>query len=625
MNLFNESVYLFLKTFKFVMNKSLFMARRKSDIGLILLIAFLTILTFQRCAKVVAPTGGARDTIPPVPLESEPPNYSTNFDSKEIEIEFNEFLQFDKMQQQFIASPPFEEDPEINLKGKEVEIKLWGALDGNTTYTLNFGNAIQDFTEGNPLKNYRYVFSTGDFIDSMAIAGVVKEALTHKPVEDALVMLYDNLSDSIPYREIPNYVSRTDEEGQFLITNIRKDTFKLFAIQEKNNNYLYDSYSEKIAFTDTLITFEEKLFEEYDTVYVQNDSIQLKDSIIDTVKFRSYYDYPVKQYALRLFEEDKGEQYLRSSSRPEAYKVDVYFNRPVRDSLKVNIPDSISHENKWYYKEINSRRDTFIYWLTDSSLYLREYLPLHVTYKKKDSLNRDIWVTDSLELRYVSQDEKWMPDSISLSPNIKNNTTIDLNQRIKLYSKIPVLDYNSEGFKLSEQVDSVYKKVSFTDHLDSSSFHNIFIKNKWKSQKKYQLIVEPETVNYLYNMYQKGLDTIQFTTRKIQEYGDMILNITNIDTTCLVHLLHKKENKIIRSAICKGEDKDVKFDYLNPGEYRIRLIIDANENGKWDTGDYLKHKQPERVIYFDEKIEIRANWDHEFQWDLKNVETKNKP
>ncbi len=596
------------------------MINRKYDIVVVLVIILVIAFSFPRCAKVVAPSGGPRDTIPPVPINTEPPNYSTNFNSEKIEIEFNEFLQFKEMTKQFIASPPFEEKPEIKLKGKDVEIRLWGKLDGNTTYTLNFGNAIRDFTENNPIKNFRYVFSTGDCIDSMAIAGIVKDAFTLEPMENVTVMLYDDLTDSIPYRKIPDYVARTDEKGQFFISNIRKDTFKLFALHEMNNNYLYDNYTEKIGFTDSLVTFEQELFEEQDTIFVENDSIEKKDRIIDTVKEKTYYDYPVNEYAIKMFQEDKGEQYLKTGTRPRAMKLNFVFNRPVWDTLKLNVFDTISHKEQWFFKEMNQRKDTIEYWITDSSLYNREYLPIYITYKKKDSLHNEIWTTDSIELRYVSKKNEWIDDSVSLSPSIKNNQQIDLNQTIYYSSEIPLTNFKSEGFCLYEVKDSVYKEETFTASMDH---HHIFIRKDWKSNKKYRLVVLPETVSFLYDFYQEGPDTLDFKTRSSEEYGDMLLRLKNIDTSYIIHLL-KGEDKVVRKAHnSPAKENVVEFNYLDPGDYKIRLIVDRNNNGKWDTGDYLKHKQPEIVIYYDEKIEIRANWDHEFEWNL-NMSNREK-
>src|SRR6056297_107439 len=291
----------------------------KSKSGLIfplVMLPVIAVMLFSRCAKEMTTlSGGPRDSIPPVLVESEPPNYSVEFDSKEIEIEFNEFIQLEDMEQQFLSSPPFEEDPEIKMKGKGIEIELQEPLKDSTTYTLNFGNAIVDYTEGNPIRNFKYVFSTGKTLDSMRVEGRTYDAFNLKARENVLVMLYDELNDSVPYKRIPDYVSRTDEQGYYSISNLRQDTFKVFALDDLNNNYLYDSQEEQIGFVDSTVVFEKQMIERYDTVYSRQPEKTMlpEDSLpIDTIIHRKYRGYPPETFVMAMFNESKQEQYLKS-------------------------------------------------------------------------------------------------------------------------------------------------------------------------------------------------------------------------------------------------------------------------------------------------------------------------
>src|SRR6056297_1100622 len=282
----------------------------------LVMLPVIAVMLLSRCAREMTTlTGGPKDTIPPRLVESKPPNYSVNFDSKEIDIEFNEFIQLKEMEQQFLSSPPFEEDPEIKMKGKGIEVELKEPLRDSTTYTLNFGNAIVDFTESNPFRNFKYVFSTGDALDSMQVQGRVYDAFNLKARENVLVMLYDELKDSVPYKRIPDYVSRTDEQGNYSISNVRLDTFKIFALDDLNNNYLYDSQEEQIGFVDSTVVFEKQMIERYDTVYSRQPEKTMlpEDSLpIDTIIHRKYRGYPPETFVMAMFNESKQEQYLKS-------------------------------------------------------------------------------------------------------------------------------------------------------------------------------------------------------------------------------------------------------------------------------------------------------------------------
>ena len=243
------------------------------------------ILLLSDCAKIGSPTGGPRDEDPPKLVESEPENYSLNFEGNEIEITFDEYIRLNNINQELVISPPIGENPDVRLKNKSILINLMGTeLKENTTYTLNFGMAIEDNNEGNELPNFEFVFSTGDYLDSLAVYGQVLEAFSLQPPEEPMtVMLYDTLSDSIVYREPPIYIGKTDEEGYFRIQNIRPDTFKLFALKDMNYNLLFDIPNEPVAFLDTVLLLNPEFFSKFEPDTAITDTTLIDTTVSDSL------------------------------------------------------------------------------------------------------------------------------------------------------------------------------------------------------------------------------------------------------------------------------------------------------------------------------------------------------
>jgi hypothetical protein len=583
-------------------------------------------VVFSRCAKEMTTlSGGPRDTIPPKLVESEPPNYSVHFDSKEIEIEFNEFIQLNEVQQQFLSSPPFEEDPEIKMKGKGVEIELKEPLEDSTTYTLNFGNAIADYTEGNPLRNFKYVFSTGDALDSMAVAGRVYDAFNLRARENVLVMLYDERKDSVPYNKIPDYVSRTDEEGFFSITNVRNDSFKLFALNDLNGNYLYDSPDEEVAFVDSAITFEKQWVEHYDTIYSRDTTDQgvlIDSSSVDTVIHHKYRGFPTEEYHLALFKEEKREQYLKSFQRNRPMKVDLIFNDPILDSIRVQLIDSVKRED-WYLKEMAPTRDTVTYWLKDTAVFLREYVRFELEYQAKDSLNNLVWTTDTLDMSYLLEEEDTTgTDTLELTSNAKGN--VDLNQDLRVGYPYPIESIDTSDILLHKtQDDSLIRPVDFSLERDSQRLNRFHLSVDWEPDSSYRLRIMPQAVKTIYRAYHDTLNT-SFKTRAEDYYGSLIVSLPGVESEFVLQLIQSSgdEEKVIRQQFPEDmKEGSIAFRYLDPGEYQVKYIFDRNNNGEWDPGDYLNHRQPEKVRYNPEIIEVRSNWEYEIQWEVSQEPT----
>ena len=607
----------------------IFLLQMKDKTGYILyslVLLLMVTVVFNRCAKeMTSLSGGPRDTIPPKLVESEPPNYSIHFDSKEIEIEFNEFIQLNEVQQQFLSSPPFEEDPEIKMKGKGIKIELKEPLEDSTTYTLNFGNAIADYTEGNPFRNFKYVFSTGDALDSMRVAGRVYDAFNLRARENVLVMLYDEMKDSVPYNKIPDYVSRTDEEGFFSITNVRNDSFKLFALNDLNGNYLYDSPDEEIAFVDSAVTFEKQWIEHYDTIYSRDTTEQgvlIDSSSVDTVIHHKYRGFPTEEYLLSLFNEDKREQYLKSFQRNRPMKVDLIFNDPILDSIRVNLIDSVKRED-WYLKEMAPTRDTVTYWLKDTAVYRKEYVQFELEYQAKDSLSNLVWNTDTLDMSYMFEEEDTAgTDTLKLTSNAKGN--VDLNQDLRFGYPYPIESIDTSAILLHKtQDDSLIRPVDFSLERDSQRLNRFSMSVDWEPASSYRLQIMPQTVKSNYRAYHDTLNTA-FKTREEDYYGSLIVSLPGVESDFILQLIQPsgEEEKVIREQFPEDmKEGSITFRYLDPGEYQVKYIFDRNGNGEWDPGDYANRIQPEKVRYNPEKIEVRSNWEYEIKWDVSQEPT----
>jgi hypothetical protein len=603
-----------------------------------LLFAAIIFITLS-CAKIVTPTGGPKDVAPPQIKTSKPENYATNFKSKEVVVTFDEFIQLKDVNKSLIISPPLEEKPMVRVKGKSLVIRFESELKDSTTYNLYFGESLQDFNEGNPYKNFQYVLSTGSFIDSLSIEGSVLNSADLLPVEDVYVMLYSEVSDSVPYKQIPEYISKTDKKGFFRINNIRNTSFKIFALKDGNNNYLFDINSEPIGFTDSLIGFKLETVTKTDTIFKKTDPAidqQSKNKdiaqkttavkIIDTIITYSKLEFPVNNYTLLLFTEDYEVQYLKNNKRDDKFKLEYVFNRPVKDSIVFSLLDNPKAR---YLKEINANRDTFIFWLTDTLDYNKTELLTTITYQKPDSLKKIGWATDTLKMKFIEStktkkddknaDKEEETKSLPLTFNLKNKSTFDLNTNIHISSKTPIEKIDTSQLFLYTIADSIETEVPVTIKQGTNSLRELTVTNMYVENANYRFEAYPGAFRDIYGITNDTV-IIEFKTQKLDYYGKLLANISGlkIDTDLLVQLLlpgkKGEENIVVEKRINK--DQIVEFSYLPPKEFTIKLVFDKNNNGTWDTGNYLNHLQPEEVIYYEKPVKIRSNWDVEISIDL---------
>ncbi|MDA3954643.1 MAG: Ig-like domain-containing protein [Bacteroidales bacterium] len=589
----------------------------------------LLVIILGACAKMVTPTGGPKDEQHPLIVEIEPPDYSINFDSKNISISFDEYIQLLELNNNLIISPPVEENPEIKIKGKTLHINFEEELKDSTTYNIYFGNSVRDYNEGNPIENFQYVLSTGSFIDSLSIQGQVLNSFNLLPEEGVFVMLYTDHEDSIPIKEIPIYISKTNKEGFFKINNIKNDQFKLFCLRDFNKNYLFDIVDENIAFIDSLVVFDLITETSIDTVFKSDSSINLKSEEIleiDSIIIKSDTYFKVNNYILKLFAEDGEVQYLANNTRDTKQKVEIMFNQPIKDSVILSIADTII-KNDWYIKETGINEDSLIYWLSDSTIYNKETITFLLTYQKEDSNLVYQWNTDTLNLRYFEKaqnqkenkkNQEEADTSLKYNLNIKSRGTVDLNSKLNFEFETPLQNLDTSKIELFSIVDSLDIPVNYNILKDSIKLRKYFMAVDWCEDAIYKLKIYPDA---FVDIYETVNDTsiLEFKTQKLDFYGKILADITGIDSSfqviCQLILPGKEEELIYRYKIIKS-DQIIEYDFLPPKEFIFKIIIDKNFNKKWDTGEYLKHLSPEEVLYHEDKITVRSNWDIEINFNV---------
>lgn len=578
----------------------------------------IIILSIINCARVGSPVGGEKDILPPEIIESIPNNYSTNFSTDKIEIRLNEFIRFDNLQQKLVISPPLNEKPEIFVKGKSIIINMGKQkLKENTTYTFSFYDAIVDNNEGNAIKDYEFVFSTGSWLDSLSVNGIVLRAFDLEPEKEGIeVLLYDLLDDTVPKTTPPLYIGKPDEEGRFRINNIKSDTFRIFALKDGNRNHYFDQSGETFAFLDSsfLVEASQEFFRDTtakDTLAADTTEIDREEILPDVRLF--------------LFVEDHSIQYLKNSTRETREHLQMVFNKPLKSKKLEITPIDFSITDKWYIKEDFIVGDTINLWLTDTIVSGLDLITLKLDYLKKDSTGNYIQFADTITLRYIPPSGKTgrgkqisveTKKTLLLTPSIRSNSQIVPNQKIVIESKTPVEIIDTSKIKLFLFEDSLKINTGYILGKDSLQIRKFRFSTEWQEAAKYQLFILPGAFTSIYN-YNNDTLILDFNTRKLDYYGKIIVTLKEIPDNMVIQLLDNKGE--VKREKTGWKNSLVEFSFLHPGKYKLKAIYDRNKNGKWDTGNYEEKRQPEKVIFFKKELDVRTNWDLEIKW---NFETK---
>jgi hypothetical protein len=578
------------------------------------------------CASYGPLGGGAKDVTPPAIVESTPVIGATQFNDKKVQIIFNEFITLKDIQKQFVVSPPMKKAPLVVAKPKGVDINFEEELKPNTTYTLYFGNSITDFTEGNPLRNFNFVFSTGDHIDSLSILGKVLNARDHTPDKDGMyVMLYPIDHDTIPRKTLPLFITKSDEKGWFKIDHIFADTFLIFGLKDANMNYMFDQPGEQIAFSDTLVVFDKSFYEKPDTsthkLKLSKDSVKL-ELPKDTAKLDStdFYAGKTPRIELFYFKEDVRKQRLNSSSRTKNNQFSLIFELPELDSVGLKLLNSKSPA-KWWGKDNLLANDTINYWLTDTAIINSDSLKVQVSYYKLDSAGKSYLTFDTINLNMKltpalknrKTEQKKIPKRLTVLSSLSGSTTLDLNQKIFIEPDQPIQMFDPSKIYLSRTEDTLEIPVKFSIKKDSLFLRRYYIVADYQSDTQYHLVVDTAAFCSLFGVNSDSTG-FSFKTQREDYYGTIKLTLKNVRCPTIVQLTTPKGDLVREKKI--ASDGVLLFDYLSQGKYGLKVIYDRNNNGEWDTGNWGKRIQPEKTLFYNNEISVRSSWDLDALWEL---------
>lgn len=579
----------------------------------------ILIFAFYSCAKVGAPTGGKVDKDPPKILKSVPENGSVNFKGNKIYITFDEFIQLNKINENLIISPPLKNDIKTTIRHKTLIIDLNNQLEDSVTYCLNFGNSIVDYRESNPLENFEFVFSTGPRIDSFIITGnVIKANNLEPPDKNTFVLVYNNLSDTAPIKTRPLYVGRCDKEGNFKINYLKEGKYRIYALTDKNNNLKFDLQDEYFAFLDSIVEINSKIFEEnnvylHDSKYIDSSQV---DSLVSNKDLLKVYATHIN---FRLYQEEQKNQFILSRSRPDSVKIIVAFNRSLFDDNFSIKPLNIKPlDENWYLKEINTKKDSIILWIIDSLLYSQDTLKCVVSYTVLDSIENFTNKEDTLNFVYFGRKELknkniQKQNKIPLSTSLSNRTIKEINEDLFIISSYPLSFIDKNLVKIEKYNDTLHKNILKDLIIDSTNRRKVKILSDFTPGEKYKLVILSGALKTYYNNINDTLN-LQFEIRKNDYYGNLTINFDKKYQDIIVQLIDLKNNIVFEKNL-NNEDQVI-INYLAPGQYRLKAIIDKNKNNKWDTGNFKKKQQPEKVYFYKGNVDIRSNWDITLNWQI---------
>jgi len=580
--------------------------RLKSLVPLFMGLALFYLIFNTSCANQGVPTGGIKDTIPPVVVKTIPALRGTNYKGSDLRFTFDEFIIPDGIGEKLVVSPPMKKKPVIKMKGKTLIIEFPEDLRKESTYSLDFKDAVADNNEKNAIKDLRFSFSTGSTYDSLRVVGYLKDALNHEPIEKAVVMLHRQMDYTAFIDSIPDYIATTDKQGLFMIDNVAKGNYRLYALTEDDNSLTYNQIGEKIAFADSVIVPSCKYRAENDTI------VRASDTLVVTGRI----EYSPGLQFLMMFEEIKFNQYLDSYKRKQANKCEFFFHESLNDSFKMRLIKPVTTKD-WSFIESNFKRDSITVWITDTLISKRDSLLFELKYEMLDSLNQMVLKTDTLEMLYEKpklpkrkkkKDEVAVVPTIILSTNI-NASGHDLYQRINIEAPEPLLSFDTSMIRLYSILDSVKTEIPIVVEKDTNSIRKYYIEHQWEPDGNYLFQIDSAAARNIYGNPSLKIDQ-KFKTQKEDFYGKIIMNISNLKGPAIVQLLANDKDERILQKIQILEDGKIEFPYLKPDKYKIRLIIDSNKNGKWDTGYLVDHLQPEQVMYFPKIIKVRSNFEY---------------
>lgn len=617
-------------------------SRRPCALTVAFAVAFLALAI--GCASIGSPDGGPFDETPPVFLGSTPVNGAVEVKETKVTLDFDEYIKLEKASEKVVVSPPQTTQPVIKTNGKKIVVSIEDSLKANTTYTIDFNDAIVDNNEGNPLGNFAFTFSTGDHIDTLAVSGLVLDASSLEPVEGILVGLHSNLEDSA-FTTLPlERVGRTDADGHFTIRGIAPGSYRAYALKDMNQNFFFDQKSEMIAWMDSLVVPTTEVRMEPDTTWI--DSLT-----IDTIRILPVTHYLPEDMVLLAFTEVPTFRYLVKSERPALNRFTLQFSTP-SDTLPLIEPFNFPADSA-YIVEANPTNDTITYWMRDTLYYYQDTLSFALTYMATDTLGQLVPQTDTMQLvpkktraKLLQEEEKKRKeeekerekrlkrgDSTEVKKpeptlSFKVNTVADLNATFTLTFNEPLASYTDTCLHLFHKVDTAWVDEPYVFRRQESKLMIYELLAEWRPEEEYKLSIDSAAFTGIYGLSSKKSDNT-FKFNSLEKYSTFSLNVLGAEqfadsTAHLVAQLVDKSDKVIRTQVVKDGRAD--FYFVKPSTYYVRMFYDLNANGVWDTGVYADHLKAEPVYYYGEAIEMRENWDYSQDWNPLSLPVdKQKP
>lgn len=599
---------------------------------------FVTLLLSMivSCARMGQPDGGWFDDTPPRVVSTNPIEKGTKVKSKKVTITFDEFIKLEDASNKVVVSPPQIEPADIKSSGKNIIVELKDSLKENTTYTIDFSDAISDNNEGNPMGNYTYSFSTGERIDTFEVSGNVLDASNLEPVKGILVGLYDDLSDTVFARKPFIRVSRTDSRGRFVIKGIAPGTYRAYALQDADGDYIYSQKSEMIA-------FNHETFEPYAQPDVRQDTVWRDTLRIDSIMRVDYTHFYPDNIVLRAFTVKQTDRYLVKSDRNEPDRLNFFFSYG-NDSLP-EIKGLNFNSDSAFVVESTLKKDTVTYWIKDTTLINRDSLMIEAKYLMTDSTGTLVMQTDTLEMipkmsyekrmkQKMKDIEKWQKeqdkkkkrgeayDSIMaqkpLELQITGNGKITPEQNVFFTMPTPLATCDTAKIHLYSKIDTLWYNSRFEWQQIEGNIRKYILRAEWRPDVEYSLELDSAAFIDIYGLASAPRkEGIKVSSN--DEFGSLIVNVSGINAdsaTVIVQLLNSSDAVKKEAVVIDGA---AEFYYLKAEKLYIRAFVDRNGNGIWDTGDYYADMQPEEMYYYPKMVETKEKWDITIGWDVSST------
>lgn len=613
-----------------------------------LLLCLLALVLTAACASIGNPDGGRFDETPPRVVGSSPADGAVNVSKRKVQILFDEYIKLEKASEKVVISPPQIEPANVRADGKRVKVDFYDSLRANTTYTIDFSDAIEDNNEGNPMGQYTFSFSTGDVIDTMQVSGRVLNAADLEPIKGIMVGLYpaDSTWNDTLFRTRPFLrVSRTNGEGRFTIKGVKDGAYRVRALEDKDGDFVFSQKNERVAFDTTVYVTGSFPDVRMDTVW--------RDSLwYDSIRVVPYTHYTPDDVLLLAFLEDGQERHLLKTVYPEPTNFTFYFTAPSDSTPRIK---GLNFDERCLVPDASLKNDTVTFWVTDTALIHRQdTLSMILSYMETDTLGQLVVTNDTLDLspkttyakiaaERSKQIEAWEKDRERrqkkakkplpyeenpyertwLEAGFKPSGSLAPNQNVRYLAKEPILEVDTTKIHFYVKKDTDWLPAPFLFMPEERSAKSYMLYAEWEPGQKYRFVMDTAAVVSVLEHESKSVRQ-EFHVRAVEEYGSIFIHVISPDTGVVVQLLSKNDK--VEAQQRTDKDGNADFFFMKPGEYYMRCYVDANGNGQWDTGDYASGLQPERVYYFGKPLPLKAQWDLRQDWDIRAVDVaRQKP